>query len=130
MDGLNEFLTKLHRQLPPGVSLLGLLNILIGRKILNSHGQVMSDGLTWRATAVWLKRVRWDKDSVGQLGLDPRSLPPRDRERFWYSAISQAQVDSPAARRAGDRAAEALAPLGYRVIPALTSAPGAGPIGG
>lgn len=123
MDGLNELLTKLHRQLPPGVTFIGLLNVLIGRKILNSQGQVISSGLTWRTAAVWLKRVRWDRDAVRDLGLDPRNLAPRDRERFWYGAIAHAQVDSPVARRAGDQAAVALAQLGYRVDPTAGASP-------
>jgi hypothetical protein len=118
MDGLHEFLETLRRSGSAQGNLLGLLNILIGRRIESSQGKIIAAGLSWRAAAMWLKKVRWDKETVRELGLDPRALPPRDRERFWYQAIAQAGVDSPAAAAAGDRLAETLTGLGYVVGPA------------
>ena len=61
--------------------------------------------------------MRWDKEAVRELGLDPADLPPRDRQRFWYTAVAHAKVDSPAAVAAGDRLAEQLRPLGYAISP-------------
>ena len=52
-----------------------------------------------------------------ELGLDPSKLPPRDREKYWYTAIAQAQVDSDAATAAGNRLAEKLQEVGYVVGP-------------
>ena len=33
-------------------------------------------------------------DAVKELGFKPKELPPRDRERYWYVAISKAHLDS------------------------------------
>ena len=71
-----------------------------------------------RDVAALLKRVRWDREAVRQLGLDPEGLSPRDRQRFWYQAITQASVDVPGASAAGDRLAEAMQSAGYVVGPA------------
>jgi hypothetical protein len=118
MDGLREFLDDLKQRGLARRQLLGLLNILIGRRIARTDGTPVTSGVPWRALAEALKRVRWDKEEVRTLGIDPRSLAPRDRVRYWYQAISQAGVDSPEATRAGDVLAEALRSAGYDVGPA------------
>ena len=100
-----------------------MLNVLIGRRIEKADGTVLSVGLTWRQTADWLKKVRWDKDAVRELGLDSATLAPRDRERFWYGAITRARVDSPEAA-AGDRLAATLKKAGYIVKGGPTSGGG------
>jgi hypothetical protein len=120
MDWPREFLDDLKRSGKAAGNFLGLLNVLIGRRIEKADGTVVSTGLTWRVLAGLLKKVRWDKDAVHELGLDPKDLPPRDREKYWYTAIAHARVDSPEATRAGDRLAEAAGELGY----AIGSAPG------
>jgi len=113
MDGLREFLDDLRqKQLTTG-RFLGLLNVAIGRRIARVDGTVLSLGATWRELADTLKRLRWDKEAVRELGLDPAALPPRDRQRFWYTAISQAQVAGPAATHAGDQLAQDLVAHGY-----------------
>src|SRR5437868_961218 len=100
MDGLREFLEDMrHRQLTAG-HLLGLWNIIIGRRVAKADGTVLSSGLTWRQLAEALKKLRWDREAVREMGLDPETLPPRDRTRFWYAAIMQAQVASPTATKA------------------------------
>jgi hypothetical protein len=115
MDGFAEFLQVVKRtQLAQG-NFLGFLNVVIGRRIHTAQGAVVSTGVPWRVLAQELKKARWDKDAVRELGLDPKSLPPRDRERYWYAAIAQAQVGSAKAYEAGDRFAEALAQAGYVV---------------
>jgi hypothetical protein len=118
MDGVMAFLTDLHKHGLPGDNLLGLLHVLIGRRITGPDGTVISSGLTWRDVAGALKRVRFNPQLVRHLGLDPDELPPRDRQRFWYSAIGLARVDSPAAVEAGNRFAAAVQPVGYFVGPA------------
>jgi hypothetical protein len=123
MDGLREFLGDLKRNRYAQGNFLGLLNILIGRRIQTSGGKVLSQGLTWRVAAEMLKRVRWDKKATRDVGLDPAALPPRDRFRYWYLTIAHARIDSPEAMQAGDRLAEALLPHGY----VIGSAPGAEP---
>jgi hypothetical protein len=117
MDGLREFLGDLKRQGYAQGNFLGLLNVLIGRQIRTSAGAVVCNGLTWRVLAEWLKRVRWNKEAVRELGIDPETLPPRDRQRYWYLAISLARVDSPQAIQAGNQLAAALREAGYVVLP-------------
>lgn len=112
---MREFLDDLKQKGYAQGNFLGLLNVLIGRRIEKADGTVISQGLTWRELASWLKKVRWDKDAVRELGLDPDKLPPRDRERYWYSAIAQAHVDSPQAKAAGDKLAAVLTQAGYVV---------------
>jgi hypothetical protein len=118
MDRLREFLTMLKEQGQAQGNFLGLLHVLIGRRLVAADGTVVSAGATWREVAALLKRVRWDREAVRELGLDPRALPPRDRQRYWYQAIAQAGVDSAAASQAGNRLAETLRAAGYQVGPA------------
>ena len=97
---------------------LGLLNVLIGRRISEKDGTPVSAGLTYRELAGYLKRVRWEPDAADELGIERAGLAPRDRERYWYQAIVQAHVDSPQAAEAGDTLAEQLGAAGYAVGPA------------
>lgn len=115
MEGLREFLSDVKRHGYARENFLGMLNVLIGQRIATADGAVISEGLTWRVLADLLKRVRWDKGMVRQLGLNPASLPPRDRIRYWYQAIALAQVDSEEAKRAGQAFAETLRMAGYRI---------------
>src|SRR5262245_3998399 len=118
MAGLREFLEDLRQRGLAQGQLLGLLNILIGRRISKADGGVVAHGVSWRVLAETLKRVRWDKQEVCPLGIDPAVLAPRDRARYWYQAIALARVDSPEATRAGDDLAERLREAGYLVGPA------------
>lgn len=116
MDALSELLEMLKAGDQPRANFLGFLHVLIGRKITRvSDGLSISVGMSWRDLASWLKKLRWDPDQVRELGLDPDDLPPRDRQRYWYSAIAHARVNSAEAIRAGDRFAEVLRGLGYEV---------------
>jgi len=112
---LREFLDELKAHGQAEGHFLGLLHILIGRRIARKDGNVITQGLAWRDVAVWLKKMRWDRDAVLELGLKPEELPPRDRERYWYTVISRARVDSPAALQAADKLAAKLVELGYVV---------------
>lgn len=115
MDRLREFLDRLRDQNLANGNFLGLLHILIGRKISLADGIVVSTGQTWREVAVLLKQVRWDREAVLELGIDPESLPPRDRQLYWFKAIAQAKVDSPQAVAAGEWLIESLASSGYLI---------------
>src|SRR4051812_42584658 len=123
MGGVQEFLTTLKERGPAKGHFLGLLHVLIGRRVQKRDGSVISTGLTWREAAQWLKKVRWDKDAVHELGLDPSTLPPRDRVRYWYSAIAHSQVDSEQAVKAGDKLSALLQKAGYTVGPAPAAHP-------
>src|SRR5262245_30982774 len=115
-DGrMREFLDDLKQHGYAQGNFLGLLHVLIGRRIEKADGTVISVGLTWRDLAAWLKKVRWDKEAARELGLDPAAMPPRDRQRYWYAAIAHARVDSPEAKTAGDKLAAVLGAAGYVV---------------
>lgn len=118
MEPLREFLNDVRHHGTARGNLLGLLHILIGRRITRVDGAPVTGGMTWRELAVVLKQLRWDRDAVRELNLDPADLPPRDRERFWYAAISQADVGSATAKAAGDRLVAPLQALDYVVGPA------------
>ncbi|MCE9531034.1 MAG: hypothetical protein K8T89_07905 [Planctomycetes bacterium] len=115
MEGSREFLEQArHHQLHTG-NFRGLLHILIGRRIAREDGTLLSNGMSWRQLAELLKLLRWDKDCVRELGLDPDDLPPRDRQRYWYSAILAAQVDSPDAIASASRLVSKFAKIGFVV---------------
>jgi hypothetical protein len=118
MDAVATFLEGLDKKGLARGHLLGLLNVLIGRRITAKDGTVVARGLTWRELAALLKRLRWDPEQVRELGLEPKELPPRDRQRYWYTAISRAHVDSAEATTAGNRFAELLRKQGYDIGPA------------
>jgi hypothetical protein len=117
MDSLREFLeTVRDRDLVRG-RFRGLLHILVGRRITGAEGTSISSGMTWRDVSALLKRLRWDREAVRELGLDPAALPPRDRERYWYAAIARAGIDSPQAVADADELMKSLQELGYVVGP-------------
>jgi hypothetical protein len=118
MGGVQELLTTLKHQGRAAGHFLGLLHILIGRRVQKVDGTVISTGLTWRELAALLKKVRWEREAVRELGLDPATLPPRDRQRFWYMAIAHAQVDSEKASQDANRLVPLLHKAGYDVGPA------------
>lgn len=118
MDQLREFLEAIRREDLSTGNFQGLLHILIGRRIARTEGTLVSAGMTWREAAALLKGMRWDRESVRELGLDPAALPPRDRQRYWYVAIAAANLHTEAARQAGDRLVDPLQQLGYLVGPA------------
>src|SRR5262245_50267778 len=115
MDGVREFLEAVRQhQLAKG-RFRGLLHLLIGRKITRTDGTLISSGLTWRQLSEALKLVRWDREQVRELGLNPDDLPPRDRQRYWYTAIASARVDSTEARAEANKIIQSLTELGYKV---------------
>jgi hypothetical protein len=116
MDRLRDFLEAVRAQGLAEGNLRGLLHVLVGRRITAADGTLVSAGLTWREVAALFKRLRWDPEAVRELGLDPATLPPRDRQRYWYTAIAQA--DLAAAGAAADQFVEPLGRLGYVVAAA------------
>lgn len=118
MDRLREFLDQVREQGLASGKLLGLLHILIGRTIALQDGTEVSRGMTWRDVAALLKKLRWEPEQAGELGVDVAALPARDRQRYWYQAITQARVSSPEAVAAADELAEELKSVGYLIGPA------------
>jgi len=115
MEGAHEFLEAVRQQQLIKGHFRGLIHALVGRRISRDDGSVISAGLTWRQVSELLKTMRWDRDWVKELGLEPDDLPPRDRQRFWYSAIVAAGIDTPQAAAAADQLAERVKPLGYTI---------------
>ena len=115
MDARLELLHRVKREHWAEGNFLGLLHVLIGRRIEHGDGGVISTGITWRELAALLKKVRWDKTVAAELHLEGVSLPPREREKFWYAVIAHAGVGSAAAAQAGDRLAILLRKAGFAV---------------
>jgi hypothetical protein len=121
MDALPLLFESLKKKGLAKGHFLGFLNVLIGRRVTQADGTLVSAGMAWRELANWLKKVRWDREAVRELGQEPASLPPRDRQRFWFTAIARCALDSEAAGRAGDRFADVLRAHGYQVGPPAKS---------
>jgi hypothetical protein len=118
MEGLREFLRVVHQHGLVAGHLRGLFHITIGRRISRAEdASVVSAGVTWRELANMLKDLKYEKELVAEVGADPEELSPRDRLRFWYSAIALARPDSAEARAQADALAAAVKPLGYIIGP-------------
>lgn len=117
MDRLREFLERVRKHQADQGRFRGLLHLLIGGKIARTDGSLISAGMTWREAAALLKKLRWDREAVRELGIDPAELPPRDREKFWYLAISRADLASPSAAAEAASLLQAVEPLGYSAPP-------------
>lgn len=113
MDRLREFLEAARDRGAATGRFRGLLHVLVGRRVTLADGTLVSAGLTWREVAAALKKYRWDRDNVRELGLDPADLPPRDREKFWYMAINRAGLGTPEAAAEAEALGKALQDLGY-----------------
>jgi hypothetical protein len=118
MEGLREFLERIRQAHLVRGHLRAILHIAIGRRISRTDGTVLSSGATWRQMSELLRLLRWDKELVREVGLNPADLPPRDRQRYWYAAIIAARVDSMDARELGDLFAPLVEPLGFVIGPA------------
>jgi hypothetical protein len=96
--------------------LRGVFHLVIARKLTRTDGTLLSAGVTWRELSQLLKSLKFERELVKELGTDPDLLAPKDREKFWYAAISLAKVDSPQARREAEELIEFLKPLGIVTI--------------
>ena len=118
MDKLGHFVQLLESRKVLNAKLRGAFHVLVGRKIHDASGAEVSGGATWREVAALFRDLRIDVQLIGQLGLDPTTVSPRDRGRCWYSAIAAARPDSAEARDEAEQVIAALTPLGYRFGPA------------
>lgn len=124
MDGTRTFLEiVLTNRLAEG-RLRGVFHVAIGRRVTATDGTVLATGTTWRALATLLKDLKFEKEWVRAFGVDPDTIAPRDREKFWYHAVALARVDSVEARAEAEQLAAFLRPLGWIVGPPPTPPPG------
>lgn len=121
MDSLREMLEAARTNGIVAGRFRGLLHIAIGRTITKPDGTKVSAGLTWRALSALLKALRYDPELGREVGADPDTLSPRDRERYWYAVIALARVDGAEARAQAEQLVGPLKDAGYLVA----AAPGA-----
>jgi hypothetical protein len=117
MEGIRELLIAARDAGLVTGHFRGLLHIAIGRRISRATGATLSTGVTWRELAGELKLLRFDPELVRELRADPAVLAARDRERFWYSAIALAHVDTREASLEADKLVARLGALGYVIGP-------------
>jgi hypothetical protein len=101
----------------------GLLHIAIGRTVTKQDGTKLSAGLTWRELATLLKNLRFDPELGREIGADPDTLFPRDRERYWYAVITQARVDGAEALAEAEKLIDPLKEYGFSIAPPPGGAP-------
>ena len=123
MDQLRDFLDAVKESGVAAGHFRGLLFVLIGQPIRQADGTTISTGTSWRGAAAALKLCRWDRLAVQELGLDPADLAPRDREKYWYTAISRANLGSSLARSSAEALALAIAPLGFTIGTSAAESP-------
>ena len=116
MTGTLQFLNLLaEHQLAKGL-LRGALHLAIGRTVVRTSDHVvLCAGVTWRELALMLKDSKFDRNLAREVGADPDTLHPREREKFWYSVIGMARVDSTAAREEAEKLAKKLVAYGLHV---------------
>jgi beta-phosphoglucomutase-like phosphatase (HAD superfamily) len=123
MDGVVQLLELARQQGWQRTHLRGLWHLAIGRALHDAQGRLLSPGSTWRELANILKQLKYDRDLVLTLGLDPESLLAKDRDKFWYYAIAATKLDTPEARQQADELKAQLAPLGI-IVGSSTHEPG------
>lgn len=117
MDGIRDLLEAARTNGLVAGRFRGLLHIAIGRTVSKPDGTKLSSGLTWRELAALLKAIRFDPEFGREVGADPDTLSPRDRERYWYAVIAMARVDGPEAVAQAEKLAGPLKDLGFVVAP-------------
>jgi hypothetical protein len=118
MDGIRDLLEAARTNGLVAGRFRGLLHIAIGRTLTKPDGTKLSAGLTWREVAALLKALRFDIEFGREVGADPDTLSPRDRERYWYAVIALARVDSAEALAEAEKLIGPLKDLGYLIAPA------------
>src|SRR5215471_10046070 len=117
MDGIRDLLEAARTNGLVAGRFRGLLHIAIGRAVSKPDGTRLSSGLTWREVAAILKALRFDPELGRELGADPNTLSPRDRERYWYAVITLARVGSAEAVAEAEKLVAPLRELGYVIGP-------------
>src|SRR5688572_13127265 len=117
MDGIRDLLEAARTNGLVAGRFRGLLHIAIGRTVSKPDGTKLSSGLTWRELATLLKNIRFDPEFGREVGADPDTLSPRDRERYWYAVIGLARVDSADVLAEAEKLVSPLKGLGFVIAP-------------
>lgn len=115
MDQLIAFLEAVRAGGWAAGKFRGLLWVLVGMPVRLPDGEPISTGLSFRQLATLLRAARWDIEAVREFGLDPAALPPRDREKAWFAAITRAGLATDEAKAEGEQMAKVLRAQGYGV---------------
>lgn len=115
MDAIRSLLARVRSPGFPTEHFPGLLHVLIGQTLTDQDGSVVSKGITWRECANLLKTARIDPELARTLELDPEDLPPRDREKFWYVALTRFPVGCDKARKCAKALVPWLTKAGLKV---------------
>lgn len=108
MEGVQTVLEVIREHHLAKGRLRGVLHLLIGKSLAAADGTLLTSGLTWRQLAAALRTARFDKKLAAEVGADPETLSPRDRERFWYAVIGLAHVESAEAILEAEQVLKAL----------------------
>ncbi len=117
MDSIRELLEAARTNGLAAGRFRGLLHVAIGRTVTTADGAKVSSGITWRELAALLKALRYDPELGREVGADPDTLSPRDRERYWYAVIALARVDSAEAVAEAEKLIAPLKAAGFVVAP-------------
>ncbi len=117
MEGIRDLLEAARTNGLVAGRFRGLLHIAIGRTVTKPDGTKLSAGITWREVAALLKALRFDPELGREVGADPDTLSPRDRERYWYAVIGLAHVDGAEAVAEAEQLVAPLKGLGYTIAP-------------
>jgi hypothetical protein len=117
MDGIRDLLEAARASGLVAGRLRGLLHVAIGRTVTRPDGTRLSAGVTWRELAGLFKALRFDPELGREVGADPDTLSPRDRERYWYAVIALARPDGPEALAQAEQLVGPLKDLGFVVAP-------------
>ena len=123
MEGIRDLLEAARTNGLVAGRFRGLLHIAIGRTVSKPDGTKLSAGLTWREIANLLKVLRFDPELGREVGADPDTLSPRDRERYWYAVIALARVDTADVVAEAEKLVGPLKALGFVVAPSAAAPP-------
>ncbi|MFM7113062.1 MAG: hypothetical protein ACKO26_18140 [Planctomycetota bacterium] len=115
MDAIRTMLARVRSPGFPNDHFPGLLHLLIGKTLVDLDGNVVSRGYSWRECANMLKTARIDPELARTLDLNPDDLPPRDREKFWYVALTRFPVASEKAKTCAAALVPWMAKAGIKV---------------
>ncbi|MGL6074150.1 MAG: hypothetical protein ACRC8S_08315 [Fimbriiglobus sp.] len=115
MERLVKFLGWLQKEQHVSGHLRGAIHVLVARKITDPHGELVSDGQTWRVLASAIADAHWPIKLAAELDIEYEKLHPRDRKKFWFSIIAMVDPDSVVARTDAEKFLIPVRRAGYEI---------------